>query len=139
MDLLNKINYSSIANSHTLQFTTARTNTFQSALSSPVVAWRRLSTADVYLSLSSRTIPVPQLPASNSSGSQGLNCIRPLTNLLTNSFNFTLPNCTAPLSVESYSLGADHIENTASNSTSTVAREPLPINCCCLVCFAAVA
>jgi hypothetical protein len=31
--------YSAIANSHNLQFTTARTKLSQSALSSPVVAW----------------------------------------------------------------------------------------------------
>jgi hypothetical protein len=32
-------NYSANANSHTLQFTTARTKISQSAVSSPVVAW----------------------------------------------------------------------------------------------------
>jgi hypothetical protein len=32
-------NYSAIANSHTLQFITARSKSFQSAVSSPVVAW----------------------------------------------------------------------------------------------------
>jgi hypothetical protein len=32
-------NYSAIANSHTLQFATASTEPFQSAVSSPVVAW----------------------------------------------------------------------------------------------------
>jgi hypothetical protein len=33
------ITISAIVNSHTLQFTTARTKTSQSAVSSPVVAW----------------------------------------------------------------------------------------------------
>jgi hypothetical protein len=37
-------NYSAIANSHTLQFTTARTKCSQSAVSSPVVAWWWIST-----------------------------------------------------------------------------------------------
>jgi hypothetical protein len=32
-------NYSAIANSHTLQFTTERTKSSQPAVSSPVVAW----------------------------------------------------------------------------------------------------
>jgi hypothetical protein len=32
-------NYSAIANSHTLQFTTTRTKSSQSAVSSPVVSW----------------------------------------------------------------------------------------------------
>jgi hypothetical protein len=32
-------NYSATANSHTLQFTTARTKSSQSTISSPVVAW----------------------------------------------------------------------------------------------------
>jgi hypothetical protein len=50
-------NYSAIANSHTLQFTTARTKTFQSAVSSPVVAWQRLPTAGFPLTVGSRTIP----------------------------------------------------------------------------------
>jgi hypothetical protein len=78
-------NYSANANSHTLQFNTARTRSSQSAVSSPVVAWELLPTADVPLTLGFRTIPVPQLPASNSNGSQGLNLSSSLTNrLLTN-------------------------------------------------------
>jgi hypothetical protein len=40
--------------------------------------------ADVHLTLGSRTIPVPQLPVSNSNSSQGLNCSSPLTHSLTN-------------------------------------------------------
>jgi hypothetical protein len=32
-------NYSPVANSHTLQFTTGCTKSFHSAVSSPVVAW----------------------------------------------------------------------------------------------------
>jgi hypothetical protein len=41
-------NYSAIANSHNPQFITARTNSYQSAVPSPVIAWQRL--------------PMPQLP-----------------------------------------------------------------------------
>jgi hypothetical protein len=67
-------NYSAIANSHTLQFTIAPTKSSQSAVSLSVVACQRLPTADVPLTLGSRNIPVPQLPASNSNGSQQLNC-----------------------------------------------------------------
>jgi hypothetical protein len=37
--ILSTSNNSSIANSHILQFTTARTTSSQSAVSSPVVAW----------------------------------------------------------------------------------------------------
>jgi hypothetical protein len=38
------INYSAIADSHTLQFTVVRTQSSQSALSSPVIAWQRILT-----------------------------------------------------------------------------------------------
>jgi hypothetical protein len=68
-------NYSTIANSHTLHFTTART------VSSPVVAWYRLPTADVPFILDSRTISVPEQPASHNNSSQGLNCSSHLTKL----------------------------------------------------------
>jgi hypothetical protein len=37
-------NYSAIANSHTLQFTTTHIKSFQSAVSSPAVAWWRIPT-----------------------------------------------------------------------------------------------
>jgi hypothetical protein len=37
-------NYSAIANSHTQHFTTACTKSSQSAVCSPIVAWRRIST-----------------------------------------------------------------------------------------------
>jgi hypothetical protein len=39
LKLVTTINYSAVANSHTLQFTTARTKAFQPAVSSHVVAW----------------------------------------------------------------------------------------------------
>jgi hypothetical protein len=68
-----------IANSHTLQFTRACTKCSQSAMSSQVVVWYRLPTMDVPLPLFSRTIPVPQLPASHSNSSHGLNCSSSLT------------------------------------------------------------
>jgi hypothetical protein len=38
LQIVTTSNYSVIANSHTLQFTTARAKSFQSAMSSPVVA-----------------------------------------------------------------------------------------------------
>jgi hypothetical protein len=44
VQIVTKINYSAIANSHTLQFTVARTMSSQSAVSSPVVAWWQIST-----------------------------------------------------------------------------------------------
>jgi hypothetical protein len=62
-------NYSAIANSHNLQLNTARNEPSQSAVSSPVVVWEWLPTAEAPLSLASPTIPFPQLPASNSNSS----------------------------------------------------------------------
>jgi hypothetical protein len=72
------------------------------------------STGDL-LTLGSRTIPVPQLPASNINSSQVLNCSSPQTNwLLTNqltSLHSTHLHCTHWMNwtrwVESYSLGAE--------------------------------
>jgi hypothetical protein len=75
----NYSNYSAIANSYTLQITTAGIKSSQPAQSSPVVAWWRLPTADVPLTLGSRTIPMPELPASHSHSSQRLNRSSPLT------------------------------------------------------------
>jgi hypothetical protein len=57
-------NYTAIADSRTIRFTTGRAKSFQSTVSSPVVARKRLPTADDPLTLGSRTISVPQLPAS---------------------------------------------------------------------------
>jgi hypothetical protein len=56
----------------------------QPAVSLPVF-WLRLPTEDVPLSLGSRTIPVPQLPASNRHSSQELNPSCYLFNSSTNS------------------------------------------------------
>jgi hypothetical protein len=39
LKLVTTINYRAITDSHTLQFTTARTKSPQSAVSSPAVAW----------------------------------------------------------------------------------------------------
>jgi hypothetical protein len=39
LQIVTKSNYSAIANSHNLQFTTARTKSYQSAVSSPIFAW----------------------------------------------------------------------------------------------------
>jgi hypothetical protein len=49
-------NYNAIANSNTLQFTTTRTKSSQSAVSSPVVSWYRLLTMDIPLIVGSRTL-----------------------------------------------------------------------------------
>jgi hypothetical protein len=40
--LMTTFNYSAIPDLHTLQITTSHAKSFQSALSSPVVAWQRL-------------------------------------------------------------------------------------------------
>jgi hypothetical protein len=61
------------------------------------LGYLRLPTADIPLPLGSRITPVPQLPASNSKSSQGLNRRNPLTYSPTNSrhFNqFNLANST---------------------------------------------
>jgi hypothetical protein len=39
LQIVTTSNYSAVANSHTLQFTTARTKSSQPAVFSPVVAW----------------------------------------------------------------------------------------------------
>jgi hypothetical protein len=46
---------------------------------SSLVFWQRFLTVDLSLSLGSRTDPVPQLPASKSNSSQGLNRSNPLS------------------------------------------------------------
>jgi hypothetical protein len=46
LQIVTTSNYNTVANSHTLQFTTARTKSSQPAAFSPVVAWERLPTAD---------------------------------------------------------------------------------------------
>jgi hypothetical protein len=71
-------NSSAIANSHTQEFTTARTKSSQSAMSSPV-SWQQLKTANVPLPLGSRNVPVPELPASHRNSSKRPNCNSPLT------------------------------------------------------------
>jgi hypothetical protein len=67
-------NYSAFANPHTQQFITARTKSSQPVVFSPVVVWQRFPTASSPLTLGSRNIRLPQLPASKSNGLQGLNC-----------------------------------------------------------------
>jgi hypothetical protein len=42
LQIITASNYSTIANSHTQQFTTSRTKSSQSAVSSPVVVWQRV-------------------------------------------------------------------------------------------------
>jgi hypothetical protein len=99
-------NYRAFANSRTQQFTTSRTRSSQPAVSSPVIVLLRLPTADVPLPLGSRTIAVPQLPASNSNSSQGLNRSSPLTHSLTNQLaplRYTELHCTALTELKSVS------------------------------------
>jgi hypothetical protein len=80
----------------------------------------RFSTADVSLPRGSRTVPVPQLLASNSNGSRGLNRGSTLTHSPTNSLHSTV--LIALQSTHSLcTLGKDRKENTASNSSSIVA------------------
>jgi hypothetical protein len=62
----------------------------QPAVSSPTF-WQRLPTPDVPLPLGSRTVPVPQLPTSNSNSSQGLNRNSPLTHQPTHSISHQTP------------------------------------------------
>jgi hypothetical protein len=93
LQVVTTCNCIAITNSHTLQFTTARTMSSHSTVFNSrclVTA----STADVPLILDSRNIPVPQLPASNSSSSQRVNCSS-LTNSLTHKQPFTSLHCTA--------------------------------------------
>jgi hypothetical protein len=64
-------------------------------MSSPAIASYRLPVADVPRTLGFWAIPVPQLPASNSNSSQGLNCSSPLTNSLTCKPSHSIPmHCT---------------------------------------------
>jgi hypothetical protein len=118
-------NYNALPNSCTLQFTAILTKCFQSAVSSPVVVWQRLPKADVPLTLTFRTIPIPKLPVSNINGSRQLNCSSPLMDWSPiTSLHSTVFYCTHWLnwtrSVESYILGADSSEN-AVCSTSSIA------------------
>jgi hypothetical protein len=85
------------------------------------VYWQRFSTADVPHTLGSRNIPVSQLQASNSKGSQWLNCSSSLTDCLPSHLTPLYSLTQLNFSVESYSLGADRGENTAYNP------------CCCCV------
>jgi Trk-type K+ transport system membrane component len=64
---------------HTSIHTHAQTHTYTSVHSHVFVA-----VADIPLPLCSQNIPVPQLPASNSNSSQGLNGSSPLTSSFTN-------------------------------------------------------
>jgi hypothetical protein len=64
LQILTTYNYSAIANSHTLQFTTARIKSSQSALSSPVVAWWRIST--MYSASVLTFLPAGDCPRTNS-------------------------------------------------------------------------
>jgi hypothetical protein len=85
------------------------------------------SVVDVPLPLGSCTIPVLQLPASNSSSSQRLNCTSPLTAHQPTDFT-PLYSLNWNQSVAWYSLRVDHIENTTPNSTFIVACGLLPSN-----------
>jgi hypothetical protein len=87
-------------------------------VSSPVVAWKRLSTADVSLPLGSRTIPMPQLPASNNS-SQRLNCSSHL--IAHRHTHSTVLNCTALINCSAYNILARTAQKTQ-------------FLCCCIHC-----
>jgi hypothetical protein len=87
------------------------------------------------LPLGSRALPVAQLQTSNNNSSQWLYHSSPrthsLTHSLTNPLHFSPLQCTALTvlnSVEWHSLGEDYTKNPTSNSTSIVARMPLPKN-----------
>jgi hypothetical protein len=73
-----------------------------SLLSSSVIAWLWLPMADIPLALGSRTVPLSQLPASNSNSSQWLNCSITLIDSLTKQLLFTsltdwLTDCSSQL------------------------------------------
>jgi hypothetical protein len=93
--ILTTSNYSTITNSYTLQFTAACTKLFSllclhQSLPGNSSQWQTFPLLWV-----SWTIPVPQLPASNSSSSQQLNCIIHLTAYSpTNSLHSTVLNWT---------------------------------------------
>jgi hypothetical protein len=66
-------NYSAIANSHTVQFTTARSKSSQSAVPSPVVAWWRIptkSSASILMFLSAGNWPTTVNSQLNSTDSR---------------------------------------------------------------------
>jgi hypothetical protein len=114
-------NYSAIADSHTLQFTTARTKSSQSAVSSSVV-WQRHPMTDLPLTLGSRTITVPQLPASNSNSSQRPNCSSPLIDCTpTNSLHSIVLNCTELTVLLVTSRHGPHRKHKSSIAVSIVA------------------
>jgi hypothetical protein len=122
LQIVTTSNFSAIANSHALQFTTARTKSPQTAVSSPVVAWWRLSTADIPLPLGSQTVPVPQLSASHSHSSQRLNCSKQLT-----SFHCTPLHSLTQLGW-SNDIALERICKKTQLPTMLVARVPLPSN-----------
>jgi hypothetical protein len=112
LQIVNTSNYSAIASSHTLHFTTERSTFFQSVVPSPVVVWQQLSTGEVPLPLGSRNIPVSQLPASHNNSSQGLNSSCPLTHSLTNQLlHVTQLNALYSLSCLQH-IGTDRTEST---------------------------
>jgi hypothetical protein len=113
--------YSAIANSYNVQLTTARTKSSQSAVFLSVVAGKGFQRL---------TFPLLWVPKLSLCLTYQLHRSSPLTISLTHQPTLYTPLHCSKLSrtVEWYSLGANHIENTASNSTSIVARRPLPNN-----------
>jgi hypothetical protein len=78
LKILTTSNHSTIADSHS----EIHYSTYLSLLSLAVF-WQQLPTVDVPLLRGSLIIPLPQLPASKSNSSQGLNHSRSLTHSLT--------------------------------------------------------
>jgi hypothetical protein len=67
-------NCSAITNSHVPYSSLQHALSLLSLLPSPVVAWYRLPTADVPLTLDTQTVPLPQVQASNNNSSHQPNC-----------------------------------------------------------------
>jgi hypothetical protein len=97
LQMLTTCNYNALSNSYTRLFTTALTRSFR-----PLCIHQPLPGNDFQQrTLRFRTIPVSQLPASNSNSSQRLNRISPLTNPAIRQFTHSTPvhytNSTPPL------------------------------------------
>jgi hypothetical protein len=135
LQIVTTSNCSANANSHILQFSTARAKASQSAVSSPVVAWQRLPTP--YLP----QLPYlqPYWPATVSELSARLAAIshQPPIRLTAVSRLSRNRSCSSL-----YSLGMDRIENTSPNSSIVASRSchtdrikntTSHLLCCCML------